>query len=69
MDTSVIESVEAIKDFGLGGMLPPLMVTPTDHEGGGWVQIFQVKGNGMVKATEWFQGYRELVLRRVSSTS
>jgi branched-chain amino acid transport system substrate-binding protein len=60
---------EMIKDFTLGGLLPPMQVTAADHEGGGWVQIFQVKGDGMVKATEWFQGYRELVLRKVNSTS
>ena len=58
-----------IKDFTLGGLLPPMQVTANDHEGGGWVQIFQVKGDKMVKATEWFQGYRDLVLRKVNSTS
>ena len=46
---------EMIKDFTLGGLLPPMEVTPSDHEGGGWVQIFQVKGDKMVKETEWFQ--------------
>jgi branched-chain amino acid transport system substrate-binding protein len=65
----VKQGFEMIKDFTLGGLLPPLQVTGQDHEGGGWVQIFQVKGNGMVKATEWFQGYRELVLRKVNSVS
>ncbi len=65
----VKKGFEMIKDFTLGGLLPPLQVTAADHEGGGWVQIFQVKGDKMVKATEWFQGYRELVLRKVNSTS
>ena len=27
---------ERIKDFSLGGFLPPLTVTESDHEGGGW---------------------------------
>ena len=56
-----------IQGFTLDGLVPPLQVTPTDHEGGGWVQIFQVKGEGMVKETEWFQGYRDLVLRTVNA--
>jgi len=52
---------EQIKDFTLGGMLPPLTITAKDHEGGGWVQIFQVKGEGFQPVTEWMQGYRSLV--------
>ena len=60
---------EMIKDFTLGGLLPPLQVTPSDHEGGGFVQIFQVKGNEMVKETDWFNGYRDLVLKAVNAAS
>lgn len=56
---------EEIKDFSLGGMLPPLNITAADHEGGGWVQIFQVKGDGFVPATDWIQGYRDTVLALV----
>jgi branched-chain amino acid transport system substrate-binding protein len=56
---------EAIHDFTLGGLVPPLKVTPEDHEGGGWVQIFQVKGGKFVKETEWFRGYPEVVAAAV----
>lgn len=56
---------EEIKDFSLGGMLPPLNITAADHEGGGWVQIFQVKGDGFVPATDWIQAYRDTVLALV----
>jgi len=38
----------------LGGLVPPLKLTAADHEGGGWVQIFQAKGGKFVKETEWF---------------
>ena len=62
----VKKGFEQIKDFTLGGMLPPLEVTPQDHEGGGWVRIFQVKGEGFVPATEWMQGYRDVVLEMVA---
>ena len=34
---------------------------PTDHEGGGWVQIFQVKGGKFVKETDWIHAYPEVV--------
>ena len=60
---------EMIKNFTLDGLLPPMEVTPSDHEGGGWVQIFEVKGDKMVKETEWFRGYRELVLKSVNAAS
>ena len=56
---------ERITDFTLGGFLPPLNVTAQDHEGGGWVQIYETKGEALVPHTEWFQGYRDIVLDEV----
>ncbi len=56
---------EQIHDFGLGGLVPPLDVTAADHEGGGFVQIFQVKGGKFVKETEWFRAYPEVVAEAV----
>ena len=57
----VKKGMEQIHDFTLGGLVPPLQITPADHEGGGWVQIFQVKGGKFAKETDWFRGYREVV--------
>lgn len=57
--------MEKVKDFSLGGFLPPLTFVPDDHEGGGWVRIYQTKGEGMVPYTDWFRGYRDLVLAEV----
>jgi branched-chain amino acid transport system substrate-binding protein len=45
--------------------VPPLEVTPADHEGGGWVQIWQVKGGKFVKATDWFKAYQDVVAKHV----
>jgi len=56
---------EQIKDFTLGGLVPPLKVTDGDHEGGGWVQVFQVKDGKFVKETEWFRAYPEIVAATV----
>ena len=56
--TTCKKGFEQIKDFTLGGLVPPLEITADDHEGGGWVQVFQVKGGKFVKATDWFRGYR-----------
>jgi branched-chain amino acid transport system substrate-binding protein len=53
--------MEQIKDFSLGGLVPPLTITAADHEGGGWVQIFGVHGGKFVKETEWIHPFREVV--------
>jgi branched-chain amino acid transport system substrate-binding protein len=57
----VKKGFEQVHDFTLGGLVPPLQVTPDDHEGGGWVQVFQVKGGKFVKETDWFRAYRDVV--------
>src|SRR6201997_3676007 len=59
--TDIKNGLEKIRDFTLGGLVPPLEITPTDHEGGGWVQVFQVKGGKFVKETDWFRAYRDVV--------
>lgn len=61
----VKEGYEQIKDFTLGGFLPPLTITTQDHEGGGWVQLYQTKDGKLIKHTDWFQGYRDIVIDEV----
>lgn len=59
------EGMRAIKDFSLGGLVPPLNFTEDDHEGGGWVRVFQVKGGKFQPTGDWFRGYRDTVLDMV----
>ncbi len=61
----VKKGFESIHDFTLDGLVPPLQISGTDHEGGGWVQIFQAKGGKFVKETEWFRAYPEVVAAAV----
>ncbi|HMH51243.1 MAG TPA: ABC transporter substrate-binding protein [Candidatus Acidoferrum sp.] len=56
---------EKINNFTLGGLVPPLKITPQDHEGGGLVQIWQVKGGKFVKATEWYSAYQDVVAKHI----
>jgi branched-chain amino acid transport system substrate-binding protein len=63
----VKKGMEAVKGFTLGGMVPPMELTPADHEGGGWVQIWTVKGGKLVKAKDWFQGYRPVILKHLAA--
>ena len=58
---------ESIKGLTLGGLVPPLELSATDHEGGGWVQIFQVKGGKFVKETDWFRGYPDVIARQLKA--
>jgi branched-chain amino acid transport system substrate-binding protein len=60
---NVRDGLRSIKDFSLDGLLPPLQMSADDHEGGGFVRVFQVKGGKYVAATEWFRAYRETVFR------
>jgi branched-chain amino acid transport system substrate-binding protein len=62
----VKKGFEQIKDFTLGGLVPPLEITPEDHEGGGWVRIFTVKGGKFVPDGDWFKAYRDVVLKAVA---
>jgi branched-chain amino acid transport system substrate-binding protein len=61
----VKKGMETIKGFTLGGLVPPLTITPEDHEGGGWVEVWTVKGGKFVQSKAWFQGYRYIVLTHV----
>jgi branched-chain amino acid transport system substrate-binding protein len=65
----VKQGYERIKDFTLGGFLPALTVTPGDHEGGGWVRLYQTRGEQLVPVTAWFRGYRDLVLEEVQKAA
>jgi len=60
---------EKISNFTLGGLVPPLKVTATDHEGGGLVQIWQVKGGKFVKETDWFSAYPDVVAKHIKESA
>jgi branched-chain amino acid transport system substrate-binding protein len=60
---------EQIHDFTLGGLLPPLRITPEDHEGGGYVQIWQVQGGKLTRKTDWFRAYPDVVKKQVDAAA
>ena len=59
--------MEKIKGVTLGGLMPPLELTPTDHEGGGWVQIFTVKGGKLTKGSDWFKAYPDILKKHIDA--
>jgi len=58
---------EKISNFTLGGLVPPLKITPNDHEGGGLVQIWQVKGGKFEKTTDWFSAYPDVLAKHIKA--
>ncbi|HLG46103.1 MAG TPA: ABC transporter substrate-binding protein [Reyranella sp.] len=63
----VKNGMEHIKGFTLDGLLPPMELTPADHEGGGWVQVWTVHGGKLNKTKDWFQGYRSVILKHLAA--
>lgn len=61
--TEVRDAMRQISDFTLDGLVPPLQITEKDHEGGGYIRVFQVQGGKYEPVTEWYRAYRETVLR------
>jgi branched-chain amino acid transport system substrate-binding protein len=59
---------EKIANFTLSGLVPPLKITAQDHEGGGLVQIWQVKGGKFEKVTEWFAAYQDVVAKHIKES-
>ena len=63
----VKKGFEAISGFSLGGLVPPLKITPEDHEGGGWVRVFRVSKTGYEPVGDWFRGYPEVLKASIAA--
>ncbi|MEZ5818011.1 MAG: ABC transporter substrate-binding protein [Hyphomicrobiaceae bacterium] len=63
----VRDAFETIDNFTLGGLAPPLKITAEDHEGGGWAQVWQVKGGKFVKVTGWQHAYRDVIKKHLEA--
>ena len=61
----VKNAMEQIKNLNLDGFMSPLTMSKKDHEGGGFVRIFQVKGGSYTPASNYIQGYRQVVLKQL----
>jgi branched-chain amino acid transport system substrate-binding protein len=61
----VKNAMERIQGFDLDGFMPALNMTPKDHEGGGYVRMFQVHNGTYRPASEWYRGYRDVIAKRV----
>jgi branched-chain amino acid transport system substrate-binding protein len=62
----VKNGMEHIKGFTLGGLVPPMELTPADHEGGGWCEVWTVHGGKLTQTKKWFQGYRSVIQKHLA---
>ncbi len=65
----VKKGYEHIKGFTLGGFLPPLEITPQDHEGGGWVRVYQWDGEKFVLVKDWYKAHRDVIKARLEEVA
>jgi branched-chain amino acid transport system substrate-binding protein len=63
----VKKGFETISGFSLGGLVPPLKITPQDHEGGGWVKVYQVKGGSLQPVGDWFRAYPDILQKNIQA--
>ena len=58
---SLRQGLEQIKDFNAQGLIPPVTITPKDHQGGGRGRISQWDGARWVPKTDWYAAYQDVV--------
>lgn len=58
---TVQKGFEKIKGFTGGGLFAPLEVVPEDHEGGGWLSVWQWDGQKFVLNRDYFKAYRDVI--------
>ena len=61
----VRKGYESIRNFDLQGLVSPITITPQDHEGGGYLRVYQVKGTEWVPVSGWMRAYRDEVMALV----
>jgi branched-chain amino acid transport system substrate-binding protein len=65
----VRRGLEEIRNFDAHGLAAPLNISPQDHEGGGHLKVYQVKGNAWVPVSDWIRGYRNEVMAQVKKAN
>jgi len=61
--------LESVKNFTADGLIPPVTITPADHQGGGRGRIATWDGKVWRPDTGWFAAYQDVVWDLVRKTS
>ncbi len=65
----VKNAMETIQNYSLDNFMNPVTFSKQDHEGGGFVRIYQIHDSTYRPATEWIQSYRDVVEKHVMAGS
>ncbi|SDE50165.1 ABC transporter substrate-binding protein [Limimaricola pyoseonensis] len=56
---------EMIENFDAEGMMPPITITPEDHQGGGYGRVAQWNGSAWEPVSDWTTAYPEIVQEEI----
>ncbi|MBE3598416.1 MAG: ABC transporter substrate-binding protein [Limnochordaceae bacterium] len=63
------QGLEALSRFDADGLMAPITITPSDHEGGGVGRIARWDGSQWVPVTGWTSAYRDVVWDMVTQSA
>jgi branched-chain amino acid transport system substrate-binding protein len=63
------EGLRSIKNFSAEGMLPPITITKTDHQGGGKGRIAQWDGKRWVPKSDWAAADQDVIWQLIRTES
>ena len=64
---NVKAGLESIDAYDAGGLAPPLTISDTDHEGGGFTRVYQVADGELEAVTDWDNPHHDVVLEVVAA--
>ena len=66
---TVKKGYEKISGYTLGGLFPPLELSENDHEGGGWVIVYQWDGEKFVLKKDWYKAHRDIIAEQLAEVN
>ena len=58
---------EKISEFDAEGLMPPITITPEDHQGGGYGRVSQWNGEAWEPVTDWYNAYQDVVREEIEA--
>lgn len=60
---------EKIENYDAEGLMPPVTITPQDHQGGGAGRVSQWDGQAWVPVSDWHAAYPELIRETIETSA
>ncbi len=65
--TKLKNGFEMIENFDAEGLMPPITITPQDHQGGGYGRVAQWTGEEWEPVSDWTTAYQEIVQEEIDA--